>query len=282
LAESRRNWSRLEVEATVSDYLAMLLSELRGEPYNKSAHRALLRQQLHARTDPAIERKHQNISAILIEMGLPYVEGYKPLGNYQELLGEVVRDRVAGSAELLAAVRAAVQTAMPVPVVDDILAALVPAPQRDPRPQVRQPTRVVYRAHTNYLLREALNSALGRAGELFALEFERTRLARGGHESLASRVEHVSVTRGDHEGFDILSFDDRGAERLIEVKTTTFGAYTPFFVSRNELALSQRSAHQYQLYRLFGFRGTPRLFALAGSLEATCTLEAEQYVARVN
>jgi hypothetical protein len=33
----------------------------------------------------------------------------------------------------------------------------------------------------------------------------------------------VSVTRGDHEGFDILSFESGGTERLVEVKTTGFG-----------------------------------------------------------
>ena len=66
------------------------------------------------------------------------------------------------------------------------------------------------------------------------------------------------------------------------MKTTSFGAHTPFFVSRNELAVSQRAAHQYQLYRLFSFRKSPKLFALPGALDDTCVLEAEQYVARVS
>ena len=33
------DWTRLEVEAVVEDYLAMLSAELSGTPYNKSAHR---------------------------------------------------------------------------------------------------------------------------------------------------------------------------------------------------------------------------------------------------
>ena len=36
------DWSRLEVEATVSDYLAMLAKELAGVPYNKTTHRRQL------------------------------------------------------------------------------------------------------------------------------------------------------------------------------------------------------------------------------------------------
>jgi hypothetical protein len=36
------DWSRAEVEATVADYFAMLEEELRGVPYNKTAHRVAL------------------------------------------------------------------------------------------------------------------------------------------------------------------------------------------------------------------------------------------------
>ncbi|MBK9014392.1 MAG: hypothetical protein IPM82_10040 [Saprospiraceae bacterium] len=39
-----------------------------------------------------MEFKHQNISAILIELGQPYLKGYAPRYNYQTLLKEVVID----------------------------------------------------------------------------------------------------------------------------------------------------------------------------------------------
>ena len=38
------------------------------------------------RTASAIEYKHQNISAALIGLGLPYIDGYKPASNFQALL----------------------------------------------------------------------------------------------------------------------------------------------------------------------------------------------------
>lgn len=63
------NWSREEVEATVSDYFEMLALELRGEPYNKAEHNRNLQKFLNARTKAAVELKHQNISAVLIELG---------------------------------------------------------------------------------------------------------------------------------------------------------------------------------------------------------------------
>ena len=34
----------------------------------------------------AVERKFQNVSAILDEAGLPWIDGYKPLSNYQDEL----------------------------------------------------------------------------------------------------------------------------------------------------------------------------------------------------
>src|SRR5436305_674206 len=89
------SWARGEVEATVADYLNMLTQELAGQSYNKTAHRRVLQQRLDSRPESAIERKHQNISAILLEFGCPWIPGYKPLKNYQRLLFEVVEEQVA-------------------------------------------------------------------------------------------------------------------------------------------------------------------------------------------
>jgi len=72
------NWSESEVEAAVADYFDMLRSELTGQKYNKTAHRRALMEQLNNRSDGSVELKHQNISAVLIEMGIPYIDGYKP------------------------------------------------------------------------------------------------------------------------------------------------------------------------------------------------------------
>jgi hypothetical protein len=113
------------------------------------------------------------------------------------------------------------------------------------------------------------------------LRFERERLLRAGESKLASRIRHVSQTEGDYLGYDILSFEVDGRERLIEVKTTRFGASTPFFASRNEVDVSEQRDQQYQLYRLFTFSSQPRLFALPGSLRKSCRLDPFTYSAMV-
>ncbi len=75
MAGDRRDWTRVEVEALVSDYLTMLSLQMSGKPYNKTKHRRRLKAQLDRRTDRSIEYKHQNTSAVLLELGLPYIEG---------------------------------------------------------------------------------------------------------------------------------------------------------------------------------------------------------------
>jgi hypothetical protein len=166
------------------------------------------------------------------------------------------------------------------PEVDDILAALTQAPKARPGPlEARVPAQPEARCATNYIEREAGNRSLGVAGELFVLNFERARLIHEGCEALAAKVEHVARTRGDHLGFDVLSFASTGAERLVEVKTTKYGGDTPFYVTRNEVATSDRHASQYQIYRLFSFRAMPRLYVLPGAIIRTCRLSAATYLA---
>ena len=78
-------------------------------------------------------------------------------------------------------------------------------------------------------------------------------------------------------GFDIRSFDADGSDRMIEVKTTNFGARTPFFVTANELRVSERNSGRYHLYRLFHFRRAPRQYQVQGALDGGFSLSATVY-----
>ena len=71
------------MEAAVQDYLDMLALERSGKPYTKREHNRVLRRRLPGRSHGSVEFKHQNISAVLAGMGLPYIDGYKPRGNVQ-------------------------------------------------------------------------------------------------------------------------------------------------------------------------------------------------------
>jgi hypothetical protein len=274
-------WSRLEVEATVAAYLDMLILELAGQPYTKAERRRQLQALLEGRSEAAIELKHQNISAVLIELGVPYIDGYKPRFNYQGLLAEVVDDRLEGMPDLQLAVRSAVEQEVDPPGVDDILSAWRDPPDPLERNQYGKERRVPRPRMIDYLKLEAQNSALGLAGERFVIDFERARLIRARQQRLADRVEHVATTRGDGDGFDILSYEENGRDRLIEVKTTKFGQHTPFYVTRNEVEVSRAKHERYHLYRVFDFRSKPRVFGVSGALDQVCLLDPVQWVGRV-
>ena len=274
----------MEVEAVVADYFSMFSKELRLEPYNKAAHRHALSKVLNNRSEGSIEFKHQNISSVLIDLGFPYIAGYKPRSNYQQLLFEVVQEQLIVNRELEDVVRQSVEAPAAKSQVLDILQRLVAAPELQlPTPSLRVAEAVKnrYGRSVNYLEREARNSSLGLAGEEFVLLFERTRLESLGLMNLAERVEHTSVEEGDGAGFDIRSFEPNGTDRLIEVKTTAYGKQTPFFVTRNELTVSRQHQTQYHLLRVFEFRKVPKLFELSGQLDKICRLEPSVYVANI-
>lgn len=275
------DWSPDEVAATVSDYLAMLESELRGQPFNKKEHNRRLQAVLRDRSAGAIEFKHQNISAVLIELGFPYIEGYKPRVNYQELLKLEVSSRLGADVSVTQAAQQIVDApATEVTLLRDLADIVVPPPVRErPRVAERRVMPPIPRRGINYLERDARNASLGAAVEQFALEVEHRRLWEAGLRTLAERIEHVSRTQGDGLGYDILSFEENGRERLIEVKTTSFGAMTPFFASRREVTTSEERSGDFSLYRVFKFRETPRLFVLPGSLRESCILDAVQFQA---
>ena len=105
-----RDWTRAEVEAAVADYLDMLSREIRGEQFNKARHNRALQERLDGRSKGAVEFKHQNISAVLIAEGFPYIDGYKPRRNVQAELRNVVRERMREIAGLIRADVEQVQT----------------------------------------------------------------------------------------------------------------------------------------------------------------------------
>jgi hypothetical protein len=269
------NWSRIEVEAAVAAYGEMLRLELLGSPFNKRQRNIAL-QGIIGRNAGSIEFKHQNISAILNNAGFPYIVGYKPRGNYQALLQEVVREQLLENEDLNLLAGAAVErNDFTSGWREDLLAIKVDPPNGHPG-YAGAVTRVAEarlpQSKKNYVEIEARNAALGLAGEKLVMDFEHQRLWRAGHRSLADQIEHVAVSKGDHLGYDILSFEESGKERIIEVKTTQFGPMTPFFATRNEVDVSIELSEQYQLYRVFSFAKEAKLFSLEGAIGKHCEL----------
>jgi Domain of unknown function (DUF3883) len=279
------DWSAAENAAIVADYRAMLSEELQGRTVNKAEHNRRLLPQLVDRTRGAIEFKHANISAVLLEMGFPFISGYKERTNIQgRLRGEVEAQIVADAALQAEAKIFVTAQASSAPLIRSLDDMRVSAPKSDIKS-----TRVYSRPVSprglllgvDYLAEEARNASLGLAGENFVLEFERRSLWEAGKRNLSERVEHVAKTKGDGLGYDILSFENNGRERLIEVKTTGLSIRTPFYISKREVRVSEEMADQFHLYRVFSFRDEAKLFVVSGALSATCLLDPVQYRASV-
>src|SRR5712675_2434031 len=83
------HWQDDELDAIIADYFAMLAADLSGQPYIKSRHSAALMARI-GRTHRSVEFKHQNISAVLDELGMPWIPGYKPKRNYQNAIFDAI------------------------------------------------------------------------------------------------------------------------------------------------------------------------------------------------
>lgn len=266
------DWSEREIDLIVSDYFDMLRHELAGQRYVKKRRNEAL-QKLTGRSRSAIEFKHQNISAVLIKLGLPWIRGYKPMGHHQSALLEGIERHLQANPMLLEATPsmvgaqiASTEMAEPPALYFELPPSLEIASDPDP-PNL---TRLIRKFDP--AARDARNRALGKAGEEIVFLAERSKLVNEGRSDLARKVRWVSQEDGDGAGYDIFSFDGGGRERLVEVKTTTGYQLTPFYISENERSLSVERPDAFRLMRVYDFARSPRAFELVPPLENSVLL----------
>ncbi len=267
------DWSDLEIREIIFDYLDMLKSELAGNAYDKTEHRARLALKLSARSNGSIEFKHSNISSALAEMGLPYIRGYKPRDHAQGAVATVL-DELLEEDQALRADLAAITSTTEVPA----FAEEVPPP--DAVPYLQKGSRKRRPVRIDFQKREEQNRLLGLRGEELIVQIERNKLTRAGFPDLAAMVEHVAVTRGDGLGYDVRSFDEKTAQPLfIEVKTTTGNIDSPFLITLNEIEFSDEYEEQYALYRVFEFGRKTKFYTRRGAIRSNFGLTEKVYLA---
>src|ERR1035437_8924046 len=167
------SWSNIEVELIIADYFQMLSAELKGESYSKAEHRRAILPLLANRSEGSIEFKHQNISAILINQGQPYIKGYLPRFNFQRVLEEKVIKYLFEDHKIEDQIKLFVEKE-PIKqtpniqfdkfIVDPPKTELISEPSH---PYNRKPIKI------NYLEKEQNNQRLGRRSEELVLEYEK-------------------------------------------------------------------------------------------------------------
>jgi len=270
-------WTDEENDLIVADYFAMLAEDMAGRPYNKAQHRRSLMPLLRSRTEGLIEFKHQNISAVLKGLGEDWIPGYKPAFNFQMTLVDAVARWLAWNPAWLWRMPSS-RTANGMREAAQIWIGPSPTLSNQPPPQELEQMLHVARKF-DVAGRDERNRALGRAGEERVVAHERSALKVAGREDLARKVRWVSEEDGDGAGYDIASFTPDGRERLIEVKTTNGWERTPFYISRNELAVAEERRSEWCLFRLWNFSRVPKAFELYPPLDAHVSLTATAFQA---
>lgn len=260
---SGSDWRDWEIDLIVADYFDMLNMELRYEPFVK-AQRNVALQEVTGRSRGSIEFKHQNISAVLLQLGMPWILGYKPMANFQQaLLDGIERHLDAKDRTATDPIEATPHKGF----AESSSIFFGPPPLLTPRNNALPDTVRRLVRKFDPAARDARNRQLGRLGEEAILKNEIDGLRHAGRIDLAKRVRWVSQEDGDGAGYDILSFDHAGNERLLEVKTTKGGALTPFYLSENERSFAEERADSFRLVRLYDFARQPRAFELSPPLE---------------
>ena len=268
-----QDWNAEEIDLIVADYFDMRSMELRGEHYVKSQRNAAL-QALTGRSRGSIEFKHQNISAVLMKLGEPWISGYKPMMNFQAALIEGVERFIES------------QTAHVIPfpiqmrgVSDMAQLFLEQAPEMKQGQMEDDASLIRLVRKFDPAARDARNRELGKLGEERVLASEQSRLTNEGRADLAQKIRWVSELDGDGAGYDILSFETDGRERYLEVKTTAGYSRTPFYLSRNEMRFSQERPDGFCLFRVYDFAKAPKAFVITPPLEYCLMLEPTNYQA---
>lgn len=125
-------------------------------------------------------------------------------------------------------------------------------------------------AKIDYAERQRINKRLGDFGEQLVFRYEQEKLERLGSKKTP---QYVALT-DDGRGYDILSYDERGEEIYIEVKTTAHSCDAPFFITAGELTRSIEAKDKYCLYRVYDYdemSDTGKFRKRTGSLESLCT-----------
>lgn len=254
----RRNWTGEELDLIVIDYFSMLRDEAVGISFNKAEHNRVLRSKID-RTKASIEFKHRNISAVLDRLGALTIQGYFPAQNFQTAIIDAVERYVSRNPAVLHPERAVGGFAERPGLFVEAPPTLLPVSPR--REDIERLVRKF-----NPVERDFRNRKLGRDGEELVLHFERQRLQAHDRPDLAKKIRWISEEDGDGAGYDILSFDAKGHERFLEVKTTVGSDLTPFYITRNELSFSSERPEAFRLCRVFDFSTRPRMFELVPPL----------------
>lgn len=261
----------MAVDLAVAGYFDLWQQSLLGQsPVKAQKYREI--SEATGRNLKSVERKFQNISAVLERIGLPWLPGLAPLRNYQKALIAAVEGRVDSFWNFAVSDSFAPDRSSQV-----VLLFPEQAPQIEPPVVSSNPALERLARKFDPALRDLRNRKTGLMGEELVYRSEIARLKDAGRDDLARQVKWVSQEDGDGAGYDVRSFEADGTERFYEVKTTIGHRRTPFYLSRNERDLAEEAPDHFRIFRLYEVGRWPRSFLIAPPLESALILEPSVY-----
>lgn len=128
---------------------------------------------------------------------------------------------------------------------------------------------------TDYEKAQKEKAKIGLLGEEVVIQHENERLFK-----IGKKAELVSKTKGDGLGYDVLSYNDDGSKRYIEVKSTNSSERTTFYITATELAACKKYGEAYYIYRLYKENGEWQISYYQGKeVEALCNCPYQYAVA---
>lgn len=265
------DWTKLEIDLVVADYFDMRAKAMRGDPFVKARHYEEI-SRLTGRTIGSVQRKYMNISAALERISLPWLKGFAPNRNLQMSLREAVEGYVAKEWN------ADLPDIPPINGLAELGSIYVEEPPKLLEPLVSKSPELERIARKfDPAKRDDRNRNLGEAGEKTVYFGERNRLKQAGRPDLAAKVKWVSKEDGDGAGYDVLSFDDRGLEIFLEVKTTVGHNRTPFFLTKNERDFAEVAVDQFRIFRIYDWGMDPKAFMIKPPLNNQLILKPTVY-----
>lgn len=135
----------------------------------------------------------------------------------------------------------------------------------------------------NFIEKDQKNSKLGDLGEDIVVEYEKNELINKGRPDLIDKVKPTRTFIGNTARYDVLSYDENGNEKYIEVKTTKGSANNEFHISDREIEFSHEHSDNYYLYRVYNLNAktkTADLKVKQGPIEED-KLKARKFTGRL-
>ena len=167
------------------------------------------------------------------------------------------------------------ETILKLPVVD-YSAVLKGLPKPNKKAKAKKVSGSKSKTKIDYIAKAKRDKEVGDLGEEFALNYERWRLRD--LPDLCKKIVHVAA-EDDGAGFDILSFNEDGSERYVEVKTTTGPLSSDFFISEPEVQAAKAYADSYVILRVAKVTSSPICCEIPYPFDEHVMLSPTSYIA---